>query len=338
MCNIAHTHKKTPIILHTNRCMSMCKDIVRKKKRYLAAKRKPTQATPKVNKKPQRRRKNSSASARKTYDNIIDQVHDAAAQDFASKKQDIAFKKHELRQKKAAADKKKAIAAEKKVVTAEKKKTAAAEKKKAAAEKKKAAAAEKKKVAAEKKKAAAEKRAAAAEKRKAVTAEKKKAAAERKKTAAEKKAAEKKAAASPSKGLLWTYKLWERVLCKYPGYDGYFKGEIYRRARGKYSVYFIEDGSVRTGVEACDIKLPDTTENWAKMTRPEFVGMRYWLKQEKNKKKSQFLVLGQGKGKHIHDYECQPEVGGPSVFFKVGDVQLTILNECSPFDSEFYKS
>ena len=313
----------------------MCKDIVRKKKRYLAAKRQhssqaPTQATPKVNKKPKRRRKTNSAS--KTYDNIIDQVHDAAAKDFATKKQVIDLKKQELRQKKAAAEKKKAIAAEKKAATAEKKKAAAAEKKKAAAEKKKAAAekkkaaaAEKKKAAAEKKKAAAEKRAAAAEKRKAVAAEKKKAAAE-------------KAAASPSKGLLWTYKLWERVLCKYPGYDGYFKGEIYRRARGKYSVYFIEDGSVRTGVEACDIKLPGATENWAKMTRPDFVGMRYWLKQEKNKKKSQFVVLGQGKGKHIHDYECQPQVGGPSVFFKVGDVQLTILNECFPFDNEFYNS
>jgi hypothetical protein len=310
----------------------MCKDIVRKKKRYLATKHKPTQATPKVNKKPKRRRKNSSASARKTYDNIIDQVQDAAAQDFASKKQDISLKKHELRQKKAAADKKKAIAAEKKAA-ADKKKAIAAEKKVATAEKK-VATAEKKKV------AAAEKKKAAAEKKKAAAAEKKKAAAEKKKAAAaeKKKAAAEKAAASPSKGLLWTYKLWQRVLCKYPGYDGYYKGEIYRRARGKYSVYFIEDGSVRTGVEACDIKLPGATENWAKMTRPEFVGMRYWLKQEKNKKKSQFLVLGQGKGKHIHDYECQPEVGGPSVFFKVGDVQLTILNECFPFDNEFYNS
>ena len=118
----------------------------------------------------------------------------------------------------------------------------------------------------------------------------------------------------------------------------YYRGEIYRRARTKYSVYFIEDGSVRTGVEAGDMKLPSETDNWAKMTRPDFVGMRYWRKSEKNKKKSQFLVIGLGTGQHIHDYECQPVTGGPSVFIKVGEVQLAILNECFPFDKEFYNS
>ena len=285
----------------------MCKDIARKKKRYLAAKH-----NPEKKKKTKRRRKSSSTSPTgpKTLDNIIDKVQAAATQDFQSKKKAISKKKHELQQKRADAEKRKGEEKEKKAT----------------------AAAEKKKLAAEKRKLAAEKRkAAAAEKRKKAEA----AAAKRNNKAASAAASR---AASPKKGLLWTYKLWERVLCKYPGYDGYFKGEIYRRARGKYSVYFIEDCTVRTGVEACDMKLPDATENWAKMTRPEFVGMRYWLKQEKNMKKSQFLVLGQGKGKHIHDYECQPEAGGPSVFFKVGHVQLAILNECFPFEKEFYES
>ena len=322
----------------------MCKDIARKKKRYLAAKH-----NPEKKKKTKRRRKSSSTSPTgpKTLDNIIDKVQAAATKDFQSKKKAISKKKHELQQKRADAEKRKGEEKEKKAAAAAEKKKLAAEKRKLAAEKRKAAAAEKRKLAAEKRKAAAaEKRkkaeAAAAEKRKkaeAAAAEKRKkaeaAAAKRNNKAASAAASR---AASPKKGLLWTYKLWERVLCKYPGYDGYFKGEIYRRARGKYSVYFIEDCTVRTGVEACDMKLPDATENWAKMTRPEFVGMRYWLKQEKNMKKSQFLVLGQGKGKHIHDYECQPEVGGPSVFFKVGHVQLAILNECFPFEKEFYES
>ena len=285
----------------------MCKDIARKKKRYLAAKH--NTDAPNVQKRPKkkRRRKSSSTSPTgpQTLDNIIDKVQADATQDFQSKKETISKKKHELQQKRADAEKRKAAEKEKKAA-------AAAEKKKLAAEKRKAAAAEKRKKA----------EAAAAERNNKAKA-----------------ASAAASAASPTrKGLLWTYKLWERVLCKYPGYDGYFKGEIYRRARGKYSVYFIEDCTVRTGVEACDMKLPDATENWAKMTRPEFVGMRYWLKQEKNTKKSQFLVLGQGKGKHIHDYECQPQVGGPSVFFKVGHVQLAILNECFPFEKEFYAS
>lgn len=132
----------------------------------------------------------------------------------------------------------------------------------------------------------------------------------------------------------FTYNLFARVWSKYPGFEGYHKGEIYRRYKTKYSVYFPEDHTTLTGVTDADLKTPKVTEDWAKMTRKQFVGEHFMRSNVRHD------IIAMGKGKTLQQYEVRVlkpngQHGEESLFFNVGEVQQMVLHQMFPLNKEF---
>ena len=84
-----------------------------------------------------------------------------------------------------------------------------------------------------------------------------------------------------TKGKTTVYRLYDRVLAQYPGYGStWFKAEIFGTYRGKFNVYYLDDGTVQKAVAAKDLRSPELsqallkpkqTKEWATRSRTDFL-------------------------------------------------------------------
>ena len=67
------------------------------------------------------------------------------------------------------------------------------------------------------------------------------------------------------------FKLYDRVLCQFPGYGKkWFRAEIFGKYRGKYNVYYLDDGTVQKAVPFDKLIAPEE-KGWVKKSRTDFL-------------------------------------------------------------------
>ena len=106
----------------------------------------------------------------------------------------------------------------------------------------------------------------------------------------------------------------------------------------KYNVYFTDDGEVRKGVCAKDIKAAPADCNWRKMTRDQFITMDFEHEKKSGDGKrvhpsGEYKILRLGKKQWVNKYVCT-RIGGDEekeYRFDMGYVQKKILDDIFPF-------
>lgn len=97
------------------------------------------------------------------------------------------------------------------------------------------------------------------------------------------------------------YKVSDYVLAQYPGFgEVWFKAEIYAKYKGKYHLYFLEDGSHLKNVEEDALKEADTTEAWTKRKRNDFLNIPFDREGEK------WHAVEIGKRHRVNKYGIKP--------------------------------
>ena len=158
------------------------------------------------------------------------------------------------------------------------------------------------------------------------------------KKSANKKSANKKSAvkksANKKSAVKWEFDLWERVLCKLDGYRGYYRAEIYRRAKGKYSVYFLKEHTTAL-VSAGQLKKAKKGEDWTKYKRSEMINEHFFQPVDGRSTNIKFKIVGMGKGVRLHQVMCREEKRNGRLdmrdcsYFPVGHVLERLLARIS---------
>ena len=104
----------------------------------------------------------------------------------------------------------------------------------------------------------------------------------------------------------------DRVLAQFPGYgDRWFKAEIFGKYRGKYNVYYLDDGAVQKGVEEKDLRSPTEsetllkpkqTQEWAAKSRTDFLRQPFKWEQAGE---GTWQATALGKRTHVNKYVCE---------------------------------
>ena len=117
------------------------------------------------------------------------------------------------------------------------------------------------------------------------------------------------------------------MLAQFPGYGNkWYHAEIYSKYRGKFHLYYLEDGSIQKNVEKDKFK-PAGAQSWTKKSRSDYLNETFERPGEKGKWKA----IQVGKGHRINKYGCK-SVEKPTeklVWIAVSDVQKFIKKQCS---------
>ena len=115
-----------------------------------------------------------------------------------------------------------------------------------------------------------------------------------------------------TKGKTTVYRLHDRVLAQYPGYGStWFKAEIFGRYRGKFNVYYLDDGTVQKAVAAKDLRSPELsqallkpkqTKEWAAKSRTDFLNHPF---KSKKAGAGTWQATSLGKRNHVNKYVCE---------------------------------
>ncbi len=141
------------------------------------------------------------------------------------------------------------------------------------------------------------------------------------------------------------FDLHENVLAKWPKTGGWYQAQVFGRRAGKYNVYFPEDDEVLRNCVPTDLKHPPTPlPNWAKMTRVEFLTMRFRENIVKKKGRKNvtecvhYQIIKFATGKNINKYVCRNDTSGETKLFPAGYVQKKVLHEIFPLDKTFIEN
>jgi hypothetical protein len=126
------------------------------------------------------------------------------------------------------------------------------------------------------------------------------------------------------------------VLAKFPGYgDRYFKAEIFGKYRGKYNLYYLDDGAELKGVDEGDLLPPDLSkkllkpsesDEWAAKSRCDYLKKPFKSEQTGP---GTWHATSVGKRNHVNKFICERVKG------KKGDkpVRLDVFDVYSLIDN-----
>ena len=121
------------------------------------------------------------------------------------------------------------------------------------------------------------------------------------------------------------FKLYDRVLCQFPGYGKkWFRGDIFGKYRGKYNVYYLDDGTVQKAVPFDKLIAPEE-KGWVKKSRTDFLQKPFTSEQAGA---GTWHAIGFGKRKYVNHYICSrvDDKDGPTIKLPVHYVRELLEN------------
>ena len=121
------------------------------------------------------------------------------------------------------------------------------------------------------------------------------------------------------------FKLHDRVLCQFPGYGKkWFRAEIFGKYRGKYNVYYLDDGAEQKAVPFEKLIAPEE-KGWVKKSRTDFLRKPFTSEQAGA---GTWHATGLGKRKYVNHYICSrvDDKDGPTIKLAVHYVRKLLEN------------